>query len=144
MPFDKKLSRSERSLLMAKIRSSNTSPERVLIGGLHAHGIMVRHIYGKEKIDIALPEYKLAIFVDGCFWHQCPKHSHIPKSNRKYWLPKLEGNVRRAKAKDARLRRHGWSVMHIWEHSLKTQEDVNRQVLKIIRKIQKAHKRDSF
>jgi DNA mismatch endonuclease, patch repair protein len=71
---------------------------------------------------------KLAIFVDGCFWHSCPLHSHIPKSNEGYWLPKLQRNIERDIAKNQSLEAKGWAVLHFWEHEL---SDVDNVVDKI-------------
>ena len=63
---------------------------------------------------------KLAVFVDGCFWHSCPEHGSTPNRNREYWLPKLGANVDRDRRVDAALRESGWSVERLWEH-----EDAN-------------------
>jgi DNA mismatch endonuclease (patch repair protein) len=63
---------------------------------------------------------KLAVFVDGCFWHSCPEHGSMPNRNREYWLPKLAANVDRDRRDDAALRESGWSVERLWEH-----EDAN-------------------
>ncbi len=126
------MSKAKRSALMASIKSSGTKPEKMLAKAFRAQGIRIKLVYGPEKIDIAIPKHKLAIFVDGCFWHQCPKHSHLPKSNRDYWLPKLEANKKRSKAKDQRLRRRGWSVVHIWEHSLASGSSAEKQALRVI------------
>jgi DNA mismatch endonuclease (patch repair protein) len=129
-----RIGKRKRSKLMAAIKSSGTKPERLLAAAFRAQGIRIRLIYGREKIDIAMPNHKLAVFVDGCFWHQCPKHSHLPKGNRSYWVPKLEANKRRSKAKDMRLRRKGWSVAHIWEHSLISQRAAEKQAKRLITK----------
>ncbi len=108
-----------RSKLMSKIRSKGTSPEMALRRALWHSGIRYRVQYGKERIDIAFPGKKVAVFVDGCFWHSCPIHGHIPKSNIGYWKPKLERNIEMARAKDARLIEYGWQVLHFWEHEIK-------------------------
>jgi DNA mismatch endonuclease (patch repair protein) len=113
-----KFSTETRSKIMSAIKSKNTQPEKKLREMLSERGYRYRLHYGKEKIDIAFPSKKLAIFVDGCFWHQCPKHSHLPKSNKSYWLPKLRENMRRAKEKDRRLKNAGWKVIHVWEHEI--------------------------
>jgi DNA mismatch endonuclease (patch repair protein) len=63
-----------------------------------------------------LPGAKLAVFVDGCFWHACPDHGSMPKNNRAWWEAKLERNVQRDREKDLLLSRAGWEVIHIWEH----------------------------
>ena len=104
-------------------------PEIVLRKALWNKGLRYRLHYGKEKIDIAFPSKKLAVFVDGCFWHQCPQHSHLPKSNRSYWLPKLGKNAKRARSKDRRLLHEGWKVVHVWEHEL---EDISGIMKKLL------------
>jgi DNA mismatch endonuclease (patch repair protein) len=63
-------------------------------------------------------EHRLAVFVDGCFWHACPLHGRKPGSNREYWVPKLRRNRRRDLEVSRRLRADGWSVLRIWEHRL--------------------------
>lgn len=113
-----RISEEARSRIMSAIRSKNTKPELNLRKALWSEGMRFRIHYGKEKIDIAFPSKKLAIFVDGCFWHGCPKHSHIPKTNKEYWVPKLKKNIERSKAKDERLKANGWNVLHFWEHEL--------------------------
>jgi DNA mismatch endonuclease, patch repair protein len=115
-----RVSKEKRSKIMSAIRSKNTFPEITLRKALWARGFRFRVQYCKEKIDIAFPSKKLAVFVDGCFWHGCPIHSHMPKSNKSYWIPKLQKNIERAKAKDERLRNQGWTVLHFWEHELET------------------------
>lgn len=83
------VSKKTRSRIMSAIRSKHTKPELALRKELRKHGINYRLHYGKEKIDIAIPSKKVAIFVDGCFWHGCPKHGHKPKSRieeRVYFL----------------------------------------------------------
>ena len=114
-----KVSKERRSQIMRAIRSKNTIPELSLRNGLWAKGLRYRIHYGKERIDIAFPSEKIAVFVDGCFWHRCPLHSHVPKSNRDYWRPKLEENVERDKGKEERLKLQGWTIVRIWEHELR-------------------------
>jgi len=62
---------------------------------------------------------KIVFFIDGCFWHKCPLHWNKPKSNKKYWLPKLERNVSRDKEIALAYQNSGWKVIRIWEHELK-------------------------
>jgi len=112
------LTKEERSKLMSKIKNENTLPELTLRQLLSKMRYRYKTYYGIEKIDIAFPAEKVVIFVDGCFWHSCPKHFHIPKSNRLYWLPKLKKNIERSKKKDQRLKKEGWKVVHIWEHEV--------------------------
>ena len=66
--------------------------------------------------DIAFTRTRLAIFVDGCFWHMCPLHSSMPKNNAEWWQQKLSRNVQRDKEKDDLLISLGWRVLHVWEH----------------------------
>ena len=119
-----------RSKRMSRIKSKDTSPEMALRKALWHSGARYRVQYGKERIDIAFPGKKVAVFVDGCFWHSCPIHGHIPKSNAEYWKPKLERNIERARAKDKRLTESGWRVLHFWEHEIKL--DLQRCAEKII------------
>jgi DNA mismatch endonuclease (patch repair protein) len=71
------------------------------------------------KPDLTFPREKVTIFIDGCFWHSCPKHGHIPKQNRRFWQLKLSANRRRDREINHLLRKRGWCVVRIWEHSLK-------------------------
>lgn len=62
------------------------------------------------------PAAKVAVYVDGCYWHRCPDHATVPKANRDWWIAKLEGNVERDRDTDARLGSAGWEVVRVWEH----------------------------
>jgi len=73
---------------------------------------------------------RLAIFIDGCFWHGCPKCHIEPKSNIDYWLPKINRNKKRDKAVNAELKRRGWTVVRFWEHSLKRPKLVLKKLQK--------------
>jgi|SRR3989344_4092537 len=126
-----KIGKETRSKIMACIRSKHTKPELLFRKLLRQHGIKYKLHYGKEKIDIAIPGKKLAIFIDGCFWHMCPKHGHIPKSNKKYWIPKLKKNLIRAKDKDKRLLDAGWKIVHIWEHELSNSTVCTKKIKKM-------------
>ena len=103
---------------MSRIKSKGTGPEMAIRRELWRMGLRYRVQYGRERVDIAFPKEKVAVFVDGCFWHSCPIHGHMPKSNAAYWIPKLGKNVERDRAKDIRLRQDGWSVLHLWEHEV--------------------------
>ena len=83
-----------------------------------------RHYPVEGRPDFAFPKLRLAVFADGCFWHGCPWHGHTPRSNRKYWVAKLERNRRRDRLVGRRLRTAGWRVLRIWAHELKTPERV--------------------
>lgn len=118
-----KFSKEKRSKIMSSIRSKDTRPEMSLRSALWAKGLRFRKHYGAEKIDIAFPSKKLAVFVDGCFWHGCPVHSHLPKSHEEYWHVKLRRNIERDKRTNERLIVAGWKVVRFWEHELKSVED---------------------
>lgn len=66
--------------------------------------------------DVVIRRARLAVFVDGCFWHRCPEHANDPRANTSYWLPKLARNVDRDRRVDAALVANGWLVVRIWEH----------------------------
>ena len=111
----KPLTRSE---IMRRVKSKDSEAELALRSALHAGGLrfrLHRRIEG-VTVDIVFHGPKVAVFVDGCFWHGCPKHATYPKSNQDYWLPKLEENKDRDKRQTARLRKAGWKVIRVWEH----------------------------
>jgi DNA mismatch endonuclease (patch repair protein) len=70
----------------------------------------------RRKIDIAFPKRRIAIFLDGCFWHGCPQHGIIPKRNREWWTAKLHKNAERDTDTTIHLQNAGWTVMRFWEH----------------------------
>lgn len=134
-----KITPEERSKNMSRIKSRDTGLEMALRRELWKIGLRYRVQYGKERIDMAFPGRKLAVFVDGCFWHSCPIHGHYPKSNTAYWVPKLEKNIERDIAKDTRLRQAGWTVVHFWEHEVDGDaEACARKIEKILSNPQKA------
>jgi DNA mismatch endonuclease (patch repair protein) len=69
--------------------------------------------------DFVFPKLRLAVFVDGCFWHQCPRHSNLPANNRTFWERKLKGNKARDRRVARTLRASGWRVLRVWEHELR-------------------------
>ncbi|MGN7246797.1 very short patch repair endonuclease [Janibacter anophelis] len=102
-------------------RTSRTKPELQLRSRLHARGLRFRVEYAitglpRRRADIAFPRAKLAVMVDGCFWHGCPEHCVTPKTNTSFWLDKFEANRIRDRDTDARLRELGWTSLRIWEH----------------------------
>lgn len=100
----------------------DTKPEVAIRKALHALGLRFRKDYPiviqgiRIRPDIAFTRQRLAVFVDGCFWHQCPEHGHRPRSNMHYWLPKLERNVARDRRNNELLKTTGWTVLRFWEH----------------------------
>ncbi len=123
------LTKEKRSKVMAAIHSKDTVPEVTLRKALWQRGLRFRIQYGKNKIDIAFPKKKVAIFVDGCFWHGCPLHSHKIGTNEAYWQPKLEKNKTRDKSKTDELEAEGWVVLRFWEHELIAIDLVVQRVL---------------
>ncbi|MEU6399706.1 very short patch repair endonuclease [Streptomyces cinnamoneus] len=102
-------------------RSRDTSPERALRSLLHARGLRYRVAAKplpkmRRTADLVFGPTKVAVFVDGCFWHGCPQHFVPPKTNPDYWREKIGGNVRRDRETDARLAAEGWLVLRFWEH----------------------------
>ena len=75
----------------------------------------------RARPDILFPTEKVAVFVDGCFWHSCPEHGTIPKANREWWIEKLAGNVERDRRHRRELGDAGWVVLRVWEHESASQ-----------------------
>jgi DNA mismatch endonuclease (patch repair protein) len=97
---------------------ASTKPELALRRELHRRGLRFRvnHPGLPGRPDVALTRARVAVFVDGCFWHYCPSHGTLPRNNRDWWQHKLDRNVARDRAKDAALTDLGWAVLHVWEH----------------------------
>lgn len=114
-------SKRKRSQVMAAIRSKgNKDTELKLASIFREHGIKGwrRHRPLPGKPDFIFPKQRLAVFVDGCFWHGCRWHCRMPQDNRRYWQEKISRNASRDRATTRLLRRTGWRVLRIWEHSL--------------------------
>jgi DNA mismatch endonuclease, patch repair protein len=112
-----------RSANMRANRRTDTKPELALRRALHKLGYRFRKDYRLElaggrpvRPDIAFTARRVAVFVDGCFWHACPQHGSRPAVNDWYWTPKLARNVERDRTADARLAAAGWQVVRVWEH----------------------------
>jgi DNA mismatch endonuclease, patch repair protein len=106
---------------MSVQRRRDTEPEVLLRRELHRRGYRFRVNYpvpGRRRrtIDIAFTRHRLAVFVDGCFWHACPTHATWPGANSTWWRQKLEGNRERDTETEALLAEAGWTVLRIWEH----------------------------
>lgn len=115
-------------------RQRDTKPELLIRRRLHAAGFRYRVNYRLPGIqrtaDIAFTRARVAVFVDGCFWHKCPLHGSVPKNNKDWWIAKLNANVDRDRHTDALLQQLGWKVVRIWEH-----EDPDQAVKRIVRGI---------
>nr|WP_272952301.1 very short patch repair endonuclease [Mycolicibacterium smegmatis] len=111
----------ETSRRMSSQSTKNTQAELRLRSLLHAKGLRYRvhrrPINEHRRIaDIVFPRAKIAVFVDGCFWHGCPEHGTWPRRNGEFWRSKIEGNIARDRETDALLRTAGWLPIRIWEH----------------------------
>jgi len=114
-----KIDKNTRSRNMSLIKSKNTSPELIVRKWLHAQGFRFR-IHKKNlpgTPDIVLPKHNLIVFINGCFWHQHPgcKRASLPKSNKEYWIPKLEKNIANQRIASKQLCLAGWRVLILWE-----------------------------
>jgi len=114
---------------MSSIKSHNTKPELILRKSLRGYKYQPK-IFGKP--DFINYKKRIVLFVDGCFWHQCPIHSKRPKHNKEYWLPKLKRNVIRAKEVDITYKNSGWEVRRLWEHTLINLEKCPNKIKKFV------------
>jgi DNA mismatch endonuclease, patch repair protein len=111
------LTQDQRASLMARIRSrGNAATEIAFLKLLRSLGIRGwrRHVSLPGTPDFAFPAVKLAVFIDGCFWHGCPRCYRRPKSNQRYWNQKVARNRVRDRRANLELRRKGWSVLRVW------------------------------
>ena len=123
------LTKKQRSYNMSRIRSKNTKPELILKNFLKRKKFEYQNkIYGKP--DFINFREKVVIFVDGCFWHKCEKCFKEPSTNKKFWLNKINNNIRRDKEVKRNYSNSGFKVIRIWEHSLKTTGFINNKTLK--------------
>ncbi|MFJ8271898.1 very short patch repair endonuclease [Streptomyces sp. NPDC094154] len=107
---------------MRSNRGRDTKPERRLRSALHKQGLRYRVSVRpvptlRRTADLLFTRYKVAVFVDGCYWHGCPVHGSMPSSNRDFWVAKIEGNKRRDAETDRLLVEQGWFVVRAWEHT---------------------------
>ncbi|WP_082956264.1 very short patch repair endonuclease [Mycobacterium sp. E787] len=117
-------------------RSRDTRPElavrRLLFAAGLRYRVNVRPVVGlRRTADIVFPKARVAVFVDGCFWHGCPLHYVPSKSNRDYWNPKIEANSARDAETTSRLEDLGWRVLRFWAHD--PPGDVAAQIVEVVR-----------
>ncbi|WP_144783761.1 very short patch repair endonuclease [Microbacterium sp. BH-3-3-3] len=105
---------------MVAHRRRDTYPKLAVRRNLHALGLRYRADFaplgGRRRANIVFTRQRTAVFIDGCFWHGCPDHATIPKSNTAYWVPKLRRNIERDRETVSSLRAAGWTVLRYWEH----------------------------
>jgi len=113
--------KAKRSAVMALIRSrGNRATELRMIALLRAHGITGwrRGVRLMGRPDFVFRRERVCVFVDGCFWHACPRHGTRPAGNRAFWKAKLDRNAARDRSVTRALRKAGWAVLRVWEHDL--------------------------
>lgn len=125
-------------------RSRDTRPELAIRSAVHARGlryrVAIRPVGGvRRTADLVFTRARVAVFLDGCFWHGCPEHFHLPATNPGYWGPKIAANSARDLETDDLLAAEGWAVLRFWEHALAVEaathiEDVVRQRLAALRR----------
>ncbi|MEV6002248.1 very short patch repair endonuclease [Streptomyces griseomycini] len=107
---------------MSRQASKNTRAELAVRRLLHAAGLRYRVEYPvpgmpRRRLDVAFPRAKVAVLIDGCFWHGCPQHATQPKANAEWWRSKLDRNMARDRETTEHLLAAGWTVLRFWEHT---------------------------
>jgi DNA mismatch endonuclease, patch repair protein len=122
---------------MQTTRRRDTRPEILVRSAVHSRGLRYRidrpPLPGiRRRADLVFARARVAVFIDGCFWHSCPEHGTVPKNNRTWWQEKLAGNRRRDRDTDALLVESGWTVVRGWEHE--DPEDVADRIDRAVRR----------
>lgn len=120
---------------MAGVRQTGTDAEMALRQAMHRLGLRYRVDYEvlrkpRRVADVAFPARRVAVFVDGCFWHGCPEHATWPKQNADFWRQKIEANRQRDADTNDRLRAVGWTVLRFWSHE--SPSEAARTVAKVV------------
>jgi DNA mismatch endonuclease, patch repair protein len=126
---------TERSRVMAAVRSrGNKATELHVVAIFREHKIngWRRHQPLPGRPDFVFYSARVAVFVDGCFWHGCVRHCRMPAGNREYWRRKLQRNSTRDRLTNRKLRAAGWSVVRIWEHALSKPDRVAQRVAQVL------------
>ena len=132
-----RVNKEQRSRNMGQIRKfGNRSTEMRMVALLKSHRIKGwrRHVRLPGRPDFVFRDVRLVIFVDGCFWHNCPRCKWTPMSNVNYWRAKFAMNKARDRNADRALRNAGWNVLRIWEHSLKKPTTVLARISRLLNK----------
>jgi len=122
-------------------RSRDTSPELLVRSAVHSAGLRYRVAARPSKTvrrsaDLVFRPQRVAVFIDGCFWHGCPDHFVLPKTNTDYWRAKIDGNQRRDAETDGLLAGEGWRILRFWEHD--DPVDVADQIVTVVRRLKEA------
>ena len=126
------LTEAQRKHNMSQIRGKNTKPEIKLRKLLWSQGIRGYRIHFNlpGKPDIVFTKKKIAIFIDGCFWHKCPIDFQEPETRKEFWMKKINSNVERDERTTKKLQGDGWTVLRFWEHEVrKKPEDVVKRII---------------
>ena len=121
----------KRSEIMSRVKSrGNLSTEIRLLYILREYRISgwrrQSALFGRP--DFVFPKQRLAVFVDGCFWHGCPHHGSIPATNAGFWMGKIERNKARDRLVNRELRRRGWRILRVWQHEFKDTKKITRRL----------------
>jgi DNA mismatch endonuclease (patch repair protein) len=131
------LTQEQRKYNMSRIKGKNTGPEVNLRKLLFAKGVRGYRIHYKlsGKPDIVFTRKKIAIFIDGCFWHKCPVCFKEPETRKEFWMKKINSNVERDNNFNNKLQNEGWTVIRFWEHDVRKQpEKIVSEILELINK----------
>jgi DNA mismatch endonuclease (patch repair protein) len=121
----------KRSEIMSRVKGrGNLATELFLVRLFREHGLVGwrrnARLFGKP--DFVFPAYRVAVFVDGCFWHGCPLHGSVPKTNRAFWRAKLRRNIDRDRLVNRTLKTLGWKTLRLWQHDLRHRRRVVRRI----------------
>ena len=135
------------SLRMAKVRQTDTDAELALRREMYRIGLRYRIGYEvlrkpRRVADVAFPGRKIAVFVDGCFWHGCPEHATWPKRNADFWRQKIEANRQRDADTNARLQANGWTALRFWSHE--SPIEAAKTVARVVAKVEMKHRTPSL
>lgn len=129
------LTPKQRKYNMSRIRGKNTVPEIKLRKMLFASGIRGYRIHYNlpGKPDLVFVKKKIAVFIDGCFWHKCPVDFQEPETRKEFWMKKIQSNIDRDKKVNEQLKNDGWTIIRIWEHEIKKEpEEVVKKIIALL------------
>jgi DNA mismatch endonuclease (patch repair protein) len=129
-------SKAQRSRIMASVKAKgNKSTELKFLSILKANDVIGwrRNYPLLGRPDFVFPKFRVAVFIDGCFWHGCSQHCRMPSSNKDYWIAKIDKNIKRDKKISKELRNKNWKVIRVWEHDIKS--GIVKRKIGVIKKI---------